>query len=313
MNQDKLAAVAKVIGTGQVSEMSAAEILGKAINGDRHALARSLTLLENGDLTESDIASLSINSSTVLGITGAPGVGKSCIIDHIVQKWIKDGYKVAVIAVDPTSPITGGALLGDRLRMSNADTEDNVYVRSIATRRHGGSVPGVVANMLTLLSASGWDKCIVETVGAGQGEIRVAAVADQIVLIEAPGRGDGVQAEKAGLIELADMIVVNKADLDGSQRAADEIRQSLEAGSLPVPPIVLASAANGSGISEMIDSIDSLKTNERTARARARERIRAAWEQKLLDHEMFEELLEKLVSGEINSTGFVELIMGEIE
>ena len=304
-----------MIGIGRGNEMSPAEALGEAINGNRHALARSLTMLENGELKGEDIQHLdNANADTsVLGITGAPGVGKSCIIDHLVQAWIDQDHKVAVIAVDPTSPITGGALLGDRIRITSADAEDNVYVRSIATRKYGGSVPGVVSNMLKILHASGWGRCVVETVGAGQGEIRIAAIADRIVLVEAPGRGDGVQAEKAGLIELADLIVVNKADLDGSQRTADEIRQSLEAGSSPTPPIILASASTGVGISDIISSIDSLETSERSARARARERIRAVWEQRLIDDERFETLLDNLVSSEITTEDFVEQIMGSME
>ena len=167
--------------------------------------------------------------------------------------------------------------------------------------------------MLKILHASGWGRCVVETVGAGQGEIRIAAIADRIVLVEAPGRGDGVQAEKAGLIELADLIVVNKADLDGSQRTADEIRQSLEAGSSPTPPIILASASTGVGITDIISSIDSLETSERSTRARARERIRAVWEQRLIDDERFENLLDKLVSSEITTEDFVEQIMGSME
>ncbi len=215
--------------------ISPAETLATALGGDRLALSRSLTLYENGELSGEEISSLGESSSEfpVVGITGAPGVGKSCIIDHIVQSWSSAGHRVAVIAVDPTSPITGGALLGDRLRMTTADSSDNVFFRSIATRRHGGSVPGIVRGMLSILRAGGWNRCIVETVGAGQGEIRISAVAELIVLLEAPGRGDGVQAEKAGLIELADLIVVNKSDLDGAEKTADEWETMLNDAAIP--------------------------------------------------------------------------------
>ncbi len=282
--------------------ISPAETLAAAVRGERLALARSLTLYENGELGVEEISALAQPASEfpVIGITGAPGVGKSCLIDHIVQAWSSSGHHVAVIAVDPTSPITGGALLGDRLRMSTADSADNVYFRSIATRRHGGSVPTVVKGMLAILRAAGWNRCIVETVGAGQGEIRVAAVAERIVLLEAPGRGDGVQAEKAGLVELADLIVVNKADLDGAEKTADEIRQALEVATIPTPTIILTSAITGEGIDEMLDSIESLEFNPRTASARTRECLRAMWDEKLLAHPDFDDLLVEVVAGNLS-------------
>lgn len=290
--------------------ISPAETLAAAVAGDRLALARSLTLYENNELLGEEIAALQESPSDfpVLGITGAPGVGKSCIIDHLVQAWSSAGHQVAVIAVDPTSPITGGALLGDRLRMSTADSADNVYFRSIATRRHGGSVPSVVKGMLAILRAAGWNRCIVETVGAGQGEIRVAAVAERIVLLEAPGRGDGVQAEKAGLIELADLIVVNKSDLEGAEMTADNIRQALEAATITTPPIILTSAITGDGIDDMLSSIESLEFNTHTARARGREVLRAIWEQKLLDHPDFDDLLDEVVTGKISVEEALEKI-----
>jgi LAO/AO transport system kinase len=295
--------------------ISPADTLVAAVAGDRLALARSLTLYESGELDDDDLGAVSevaqipsTHDFPVLGITGAPGVGKSCIIDHIVQAWSAAGHRVAVIAVDPTSPITGGALLGDRLRMSTADSADNIYFRSIATRRHSGSVPSVVKGMLIILRAAGWNRCIVETVGAGQGEIRVAAVADRIVLLEAPGRGDGVQAEKAGLVELADLIVVNKADMAGAEKTADEIRQALEVATIPTPAIILASATTGDGIDEMLASIESLEFNHNSARARAREGLRALWEQELLDHEEFDDLLDEVVAGNLS----VEAALGKI-
>jgi LAO/AO transport system kinase len=282
--------------------------LAAAVRGERLALARSLTLYENGELGGEEISALAQPASEfpVIGITGAPGVGKSCLIDHIVQSWSSAGHHVAVIAVDPTSPITGGALLGDRLRMSTADSADNVYFRSIATRRHGGSVPTVVKGMLAILRAAGWNRCIVETVGAGQGEIRVAAVAERIVLLEAPGRGDGVQAEKAGLVELADLIVVNKADLDGAEKTADEIRQALEVATIPTPTIILTSAITGEGIDEMLDSIESLEFNPHTASARTRECLRAMWEEKLLAHPDFDDLLVEVVAGNLSVEAALE-------
>jgi LAO/AO transport system kinase len=290
----------KQIGIGG-SEVEPNVAMQAAFDGSRRGLARALSYIENNQMGPIDPPSNYIppdkNEWQVLGVTGAPGVGKSCLVDKIIQHWIEQGHKVAILAVDPTSPVTGGALLGDRLRMSNSDGEDSVYFRSIATRKHGGSVPGVVAKMLELLVICGWTKCIVETVGAGQGEIRVAAIADRILLVEAPGRGDGVQAEKAGLIELADLIVVNKSDLDGAQRTADEIRQALQVGATSPPQILLASAATGEGIEEMCISIDQMDEREGGGRAKLLEGVKAVHEQALLDSPQLENILELVASG----------------
>lgn len=291
--------------------MEVTEIIGAAMSGERRHLARALTMLEDGRITAQSLPPFSEEDEwRVLGITGAPGVGKSCLVDHLLKRWVEDGHRVAVLAIDPTSPLTGGALLGDRIRMANADTEDAVYVRSIATRKHGGSVPGVVRSMLNLLLSAGWSRCIVETVGSGQGEFRIAAVADRILLVESPGRGDSIQAEKAGVIELADIIAVNKSDLDGAIRTADEIRQALEAGTATLPPIILTSAATGEGMEALAKSIEGVNVRPEGARARAKERLRAAWEQKLLDHPEFSEAVEEMADGNTDLEGALQRLGG---
>lgn len=289
------------IGTGG-NDLRPEEAYQSALQGNRRGLSRVLTMIENGDVgfiddSKANSSQLNPHLWQVLGVTGAPGVGKSCLVDRIIQHWLKKGFKVAILAVDPSSPLTGGALLGDRLRMSNSVSEDNVFFRSVATRKHGGSVPGVVATMIKILKQCGWDKCIVETVGAGQGEMRVAAVADRIILVEAPGRGDGVQAEKAGLIELADLIVVNKADLDGAQKCADEIRQALQAASSIPPNVHLASAATGEGMEDLLSSIDRVAKRKGMAKVSSLERIKAVHEQRLLDSPYLEAMVESVNEG----------------
>ena len=197
-------------------------------------------------------------------------------------------------------PRSGGALLGDRVRMSVVDDENkknSVYVRSVATRKTSGSVPLVVQDMAFCLLEVGWDKVVIETVGAGQSEVRCAAVADRIVLVEGPARGDGVQAEKAGLLELADAIIVNKSDLDGAQRHANELRESLNLGHEEAPDVHLVSALHGTGITAASTMLLSLNQSIRAARARWRERLLSHHERLLLEHPQFDTSLSNLEEG----------------
>ena len=179
------------------------DFLTQAKTGDRRSLARTLSALENGTLNIEDalgklgpVPSPSEESWQTLAITGAPGVGKSCLLDGLLRSWAQRGIRVAVLAVDPSSPRTGGALLGDRVRMTVVDDVNLnglIYLRSVATRKASGSVPVIVEDMTKVLLALGWQKVIIETVGAGQSEVRCAALADRIVVVEGPARGDGIQ------------------------------------------------------------------------------------------------------------------------
>ena len=208
--------------------------------------------------------------------------------------------RIAVLAVDPSSPRSGGALLGDRVRMSVVDDDikkKSVYLRSVATRKTSGSVPLVVRDMAFCLLQVGWDKVIIETVGAGQSEVRCAAVADRIVLVEGPARGDGVQAEKAGLLELADAVIVNKSDLDGAQRHANELRESLHLGHEDAPDVHLVSALYGDGVAEASSMLLTLEQSMRAGRARWRERLLSHHERLLLEHPEFDSLLMKIEEG----------------
>lgn len=275
------------------------QLISHARNGDRRALARLLSSIENGEITL-DFEAEDSEEWNILALTGPPGVGKSCLLDRLLHVWTNDGMKVGVLAVDPSSPRSGGALLGDRVRMTVVDhpeKKDLVYVRSVATRKSSGSVPSVVQDMAACLLMTGWDRVIIETVGAGQSEVRCAAVADRIVLIEGPARGDGVQAEKAGLLELADAILVNKSDLPGAERHANELRESLQLGKGSPPEVRLVSALREDGIDEAAELLMGLKQTSRAERARWRERILAHHERQILNHKQFTHILTNLEEG----------------
>lgn len=287
------------------------DIVLAAKDGCRRSLARTLSALENNTLDIDEALSLlgqkrkteSQDSSwSIMAITGAPGVGKSCLVDKIISQWASQGTKVALLAVDPSSSRTGGALLGDRVRLTVVDDimlKDLVYVRSIATRKSSSSVPAVVADMSALLLALGWDKVVIETVGAGQSEVRCAAIAERIVVVEGPARGDGIQAEKAGLLELADAVIVNKSDITGARKHADEIKQSFELGQGQSPPVLLTSALNGEGCQLASDILLTLPSSGRSDKARWRERLLSGLEQRIIHNPQLDFILESLASGSI--------------
>ena len=262
---------------------------------DRRELARALSSAEM--ITA---PSRSREPWLVLGVTGSPGVGKSCLVDQIVSNWLDRGEKVAILAIDPSSPISGGALLGDRMRMASVDAGENVFFRSIATRNLPGGIPNLLNRMVDLLAHEGWTRIIIETVGSGQSEIRIVAVADRLLLVEGPARGDVIQAEKAGVLELADLIVVNKSDLDGAARVADEIRLSLDLSENEPAPVILCSAETGDGIDALISTIDSLPAARGPAIARARERLLATHQESLLSHPEFSDVLKSFSEGDIS-------------
>ena len=301
------------LGCGALDE----ETIKLALGGCRRSLARTLTEFENSSLTFSDVSkrfnlTQPIHDSwNSLAITGPPGVGKSCLIDKILVQWASKGMKVAVLAIDPSSPRSGGALLGDRIRITATDDEklkDLIYIRSVATRRSSGSVPIVVEDMIQFLIAAGWQKVLVETVGSGQSEVRCAAVADRIVVVEGPARGDGIQAEKAGLLELADSIIVNKSDLDGAQKHANELQESLDLGLGDAPPVMLTSALTGIGIEEVSSLLLTLPALGRSNKAKWRERILAYHERKILHSAKLDETIELLSAGSISLDDAISII-----
>lgn len=284
--------------------------INDAINGDRRSLARTLSAIENGSININDVkqnvkitSKLQAPNWQSLAITGAPGVGKSCLIDKLLSIWAGSGLKIALLAIDPSSPRTGGALLGDRVRITSVDDEslkDNIYIRSIATRKSSGNVPLIVADMVDFLHMAGWERVVIETVGSGQSEVRCAAIADRIVVVEGPARGDGVQAEKAGLLELADAVIVNKSDLSGAEKHAEELLESFELGLGDAPPVMLTSALNESGVAEAASVLLDLPDSGRSVRARWRERLLAHYERKILESAKLDDILSSLAIGSIS-------------
>ena len=296
-------------------------LINDAINGDRRSLARTLSGIENGTLNIMEIQQnadiphrIDTGNWKSLAITGAPGVGKSCLIDKLLNIWAGSGMKIALLAIDPSSPRTGGALLGDRVRITSVDDDslkENIYIRSIATRKSSGNVPLIVADMIEFLHMAGWERVVIETVGSGQSEVRCAAIADRIVVVEGPARGDGVQAEKAGLLELADAVIVNKSDLKGAEKHAEELLESFELGLGDVPPVMLTSALNETGISEAADALLDLPDTGRSVRARWRERLLAHYERKILESPDLEEILSLLAVGSISVDEAINTLGGK--
>ena len=224
-------------------------------SGSRVALARALTLAENR--SPEALALLSelndrIGQAVRIGITGPPGAGKSTLIAKLVQHWLGENHRVGVLAVDPTSPFSGGALLGDRVRMGSISMDSRIFVRSLATRGSVGGLASAAGEMADLLDAFGFDLIVFETVGVGQSELEIVQYADTTVVVLVPESGDAIQAMKAGLMEIGDLFVINKSDRDGADRFAVELQGAmrLKEWSGWTPPVLSTVAATGAGISE---------------------------------------------------------------
>lgn len=238
-------------------------LISRAREGDIRSLARLISLVEDDNAALPAVMSAlarEVTGATVIGITGAPGVGKSTTTTALVRHYRSLGKKVAVLAVDPTSPFSGGALLGDRIRMQDHALDQQVYIRSMATRGHLGGLSAAVPQAIRILDAMGFDPIIVETVGVGQSEVEIAGHADTTLVLLAPGMGDAVQAAKAGLLEIGDIYVVNKADRDGADSTAREIRNAIALGPTRGAEdwrqrVVLTSADRGVGMQELVTDI----------------------------------------------------------
>ena len=256
--------------------------------GDRASLARLLSLIERGGDEAREIGRLSYplgGSAYTVGLTGAPGAGKSTLTSATVSHMRKIGLEVAVLAVDPTSPFTGGAILGDRVRMQDHATDPGVFIRSMATRGHLGGLSLAAPEAVRLLDALGRHWVLVETVGVGQVEVEIAGKADTTVVVVNPGWGDSVQANKAGLMEIADVFVINKADRKGADDTRRDLEQMLDLSEIPPgawrPPIVATVATEGKGVSDLWDLINEHRAFitssgelERRRRFRLREELR---------------------------------------
>jgi LAO/AO transport system kinase len=239
------------------------ELIKSTLSGVESSLSRLLTLVENEPSNNAEIMeaiSSHIGKAYRIGITGSPGSGKSTLIDKLTATIRSRGLTIGVICVDPTSPVTGGAVLGDRIRMEQHYSDEGVFLRSMATRGSYGGLSAAVGASVALLDAFGKDVIIVETVGIGQEEIGVEEIAHTIVLVLAPGWGDSMQFMKAGILEIADIIVVNKADYDGAEGLAIELRDILEFSSRKSKqPIMLTQAQNGTGVKELCDELEKYR------------------------------------------------------
>ena len=242
-----------------------ATLVEQACAGRPRAVARLISLVENDSPVLREVAAALApygGHAQVVGLTGAPGVGKSTLTSALVTALRADGKRVGVLAVDPSSPFSGGALLGDRVRMQEHATDDAVFIRSMASRGQLGGLSAAVPQALRVLDAARCDVVLIETVGVGQAEVEVASLADTTLLVVAPGFGDGIQAAKAGVIEIADVFVVNKADRDGAEQVVRDLRYMQSLGgrhSAPGawrPPIVKTVAARGAGVDDAVAAID---------------------------------------------------------
>jgi LAO/AO transport system kinase len=231
--------------------------------GDPRALARAISMVENRDPGASDLLKALFpysGKARILGMTGAPGAGKSTLVDHLAKHYRKQNRTVGIIAVDPTSPYSGGAILGDRIRMQDHFADPGIYIRSMATRSSLGGLARATADVTTVLDASGRDLIMIETVGVGQDEVDIVRLADITVVILVPGMGDDVQTIKAGIMEIADIFVINKSDREGAERVEREIRalQSLAMRSDNwTPPIVKTVASEGQGVTELAAAVEN--------------------------------------------------------
>jgi LAO/AO transport system kinase len=265
------------------SAASVPELVERARAGDARAVARLISLVEDASpLLREVMAGLApyTGNAQIVGVTGSPGVGKSTSTSALVTALRKTGKRVGVLAVDPSSPFSGGALLGDRIRMQDHALDKDVYIRSMASRGHLGGLSWTTPQALRVLDAAGCDIVLVETVGVGQSEVEIAGLADTTLVLLAPGMGDGVQAAKAGILEIGDVYVVNKADRDGAEQVRRELRTMISLADRPEgswkPPIVLTVAQLGQGVDEVVEAVDGHRAWMESSGELDRRRVRRA-------------------------------------
>src|SRR3954471_18175907 len=273
--------------------MTIEELVAAARNGSTRAAGRLLSLVESARRDEV-LAAIGNRDVRVIGVTGPPGAGKSTTIAVLVAAYREQGKRVAVLAVDPSSEYSGGALLGDRIRMAAHINDPDVLIRSVATRGHLGGLAAAVPAATRLLAALSYDLIVAETVGVGQSEIEIAAIADPTIVVLNPGAGDAVQAAKAGLLEVADIVVVNKADREGADQTVRDLRAETKA------PILKLIAAQGDGIAELVDAIEAhaRADSPQRRRARARGQILSLAQTRLRDHADLDQLAASVADGQ---------------
>ena len=300
--------------------LSPQELFDAACAGDRAALARVLSLLERGDSVAREVGRLAYQrggKGYTVGITGAPGAGKSTLTSAVIKHLRAMQMEIAVLAIDPSSPFTGGAILGDRVRMQDHATDPGVFIRSMATRGHLGGLSLSTPEVIRMLDAVGRDWILVETVGVGQVEVEIAGKADTTVVVLNPGWGDSVQANKAGLMEIADIYVVNKSDREGADRMVTSVEANLSLQHFGEgewrPPIIKTEASTGRGIAELWQTIRAYRAHTAASRGRrlkARNQFRLRdllthrylefIEHSLLTPESFDALVDRIAAREVD-------------
>ncbi|MGH7630216.1 MAG: methylmalonyl Co-A mutase-associated GTPase MeaB [Gemmatimonadales bacterium] len=250
-------------------QVDVADLVDRARRREPRAVARLISLVEDASPQLREVAAALAplgGRAQVIGLTGSPGVGKSTTTSALVAAYRAQGKRVGVLAIDPSSPFSGGALLGDRIRMQEHATDPDVFIRSMATRGHLGGMAWATPQALRVLDAAGFDVVLIETVGVGQSEVEVVALADTTIVLLAPGMGDGIQAAKAGILEIADVFVVNKADRDGADTTVRELKYMISLGRREIrgaswrQPIVKTVAARLEGIGDVVEAVDTHRT-----------------------------------------------------
>ena len=306
------------------------DLLPRALSGDRVALARAISRVENeapGSVAILNACFEKSGRAFRVGVTGPPGAGKSTLVLRLAQEYRRRGESVAIVAVDPTSPFSGGALLGDRVRMGELSGDSGVFIRSMATRGSMGGLAVHTAQACDVLDASGFARILIETVGVGQSELEVAQTADSTVVVMVPESGDTVQAMKAGLMEIGDLFVINKADRDGADRAVFAIQSALELRAAPAEwptPVMQTVASLGSGVPELVDRLEEhlefLKSEgglDRRRRHRAAQRLESLLRDRLwaglrgtLAESAWQEALEDLSAHRLTPHQAAERLLG---
>ncbi|GAB3413358.1 ArgK/MeaB family GTPase [Flindersiella endophytica] len=312
------------------------ELVDAARTGDARAVARLISLVESGGPESAEVREIArllapyTGEAETIGITGSPGVGKSTLTSALVGAYRKQDRRVGVLAIDPTSPFSGGALLGDRVRMQEHATDPDVYIRSMATRGHLGGLAAATPQALRVLDAAGCSVIIVETVGVGQSEVDIAGLADTTLVLVAPGMGDAIQVAKAGILEVGDVYVVTKADREGAERVSRDLRHMLglaqrDAGDWR-PPIVLTDATTGKGVPELVEAVGRHRTyltsgdeltRARTQQARAEIEALAfaalrAHAAKLPGDDRLDTLARRVVAGDLDPYTAADDLLGAV-
>ena len=289
-----------------MDQVQAPSLAANVLAGDPRAVARAISLVETelpagealiGELFERT------GRAYIVGVTGPPGAGKSTLVDRLTVAARSRGERVGIIAVDPSSPFTGGALLGDRVRMQAHASDDGVFIRSMATRGHLGGLARATGDAILVLDAAGYDLVMVETVGVGQDEVEIAQAADVALVVLVPGAGDEVQVLKAGIMEIADIFVVNKADRDGADRLAAEIESMLSlrpsvAGEWR-PPVIKTEATKGTGIPDLVDGVARWRATAMPARHERRLARAEAWLREILGRRFVDTIVRTVGTREL--------------